>query len=120
MGGNYTITYEAWDLHGNKANAVNRTVIVADTQNPYVKLNAAQGALVEIYARTNESQSLTIPDSGATCHDDCDQSIGSPTTSWDRPFNDKVLGNYVRTYTCQDAGMRTSSITRTFKVVDND
>jgi len=113
----YSITYDAWDLAGNKAVTQVRKVIVSDNTAPTATLVGEHR--VTHYARTATGQDEVIQDDGATCDDACDRSTITPTMSWDREFNDRVLGDYVRTYTCEDNAGHKSSVTRTFTIEDN-
>merc|ERR1711871_439373 len=95
----YSITYDAWDLAGNKAVTQVRKVIVSDNTAPTATLVGEHR--VAHYARTATGQDEVIQDDGATCDHACDRSTITPTMSWDREFNDRVLGDYVRTYTLE-------------------
>jgi hypothetical protein len=126
-----TINYNAKDYAENAAPQVPRTVITVDTITPAVKLigsspivfsseNCKSKAACE--AADHHKGNLDNMDPGATCSDLCDTGVAWATNggmSWGpRTFNARVLGNYVRTYSCSDKCGNTGEATRTFTVVD--
>lgn len=125
--GTYSVDYTAFDEQGLKATA-KRTVIVEDTTPPVAKLVSPELNPIVHYSRTADKINTGALDwqkkielanaNGATCSDDCDTGIAKPTLSWDRTVNDKVLGDYILTYTCQDAAGLKHSVSRTYTIED--
>jgi hypothetical protein len=111
--GHYTVTYNAHDYAGNAATEQTRPVEVVDTTVPVVTLNGPQGSTVTHYAGE------TFSDDGATCADTCDMALPAIDLTWSRTWNDKQLGDYIRTYTCTDASSNVGTTTRKFTIVDN-
>jgi len=132
----YTITYKAHDYANNYATEKTRTVEVRDTTKPVVTLNA--DTEVVHYAcdpnhptRTADHPQndgtvaaacpgLTDPANSVTCTDTCAPAEITPVRTWNRNFNEKVLGDYIRTYTCTDAAGNADSVTRKFTIVDEE
>merc|ERR1711998_15860 len=59
-----------------------------------------------------------IKDKGVRTSDRCDKNLPPVKTSWDKKFNDRKVGTYMRTYSVKDASGNKAEITRTFVVVD--
>jgi hypothetical protein len=137
----YTITYKAHDYANNEAAPKTRTVEVRDTTKPVVtrvgnaeethyacdpnhptrdtnhpQHDASNTNAVE----TGACPGLVDPASSVTCTDTCAPAVITPVRTWNRNFNEKVLGDYIRTYTCTDAAGNADSVTRKFTIVDEE
>jgi hypothetical protein len=146
--GNRTLKYTCLDYSSNEAAEVTRQVITHDTHSPTLILtdhgkntilNATQhaedtdiviynvtAARIEahenVYNHVSIHSPLETEFGGAYSSDSCDASINnnSVTVSWGpRPFNGKVLGDYVRTYTVSDGSNNKAIKTRTYTVIDS-
>jgi hypothetical protein len=60
------------------------------------------------------------PANSVTCTDTCAPAEITPVRTWNRNFNEKVLGDYIRTYTCTDTATNADSVTRKFTIVDEE
>jgi len=109
--GSYSVTYDVTDKNKNVADTVTRVVNVVDTVKPTVTLKG-QDKIVHYSADQ-------FNDPGATTADSCDKKLPAYDMGWNRNFNDRVLGDYVRTYSVSDASGNANSAQRTFTVVDN-
>ena len=58
--GKYTVTYNAVDLRGNEADAVEKIVSVGDTENPVISLSSALDSLLEDGFVLGQNNTLTI------------------------------------------------------------
>ncbi len=110
--GQYTVTYDAVDITGNRAKQATRTVIVVaegeDITPPVVTLNGE--AEVEVW------QGYEYEEQGATAIDD-----GTDVTSRiaiTSSVNTGVLGDYVVTYSVTDAAGNIGVATRVVHVVE--
>jgi hypothetical protein len=108
--GDYTVTYNAVDANNNHAVEQTRVVHVRDTVAPTATLTG--GSIVHYSGRT-------FADTGVTCVDDCDKALPAVTMAWNRPWDDKGIGHYTRTYTCCDASTNCHSVERNFEVIDD-
>jgi hypothetical protein len=109
--GTYAVTYDTTDDNGNKAVQVARSVNVVDTSKPSIAL-VGQPQVVH-YSEDN------IVDGGVTTSDTCDKALGAATKTWNKPFNQRKIGEYIRTYEVTDASGNKNSVTRTFDLQDN-
>lgn len=112
--GTYTIRYDATDSNGNPATYKSRTVEVRDTTNPKVTLIGETKMTHHVYQAPGHLQ-----DPFATCEDTCDTTIGAPVATWDKPWNERVIGCYLRTYTCTDASGNSAATERTICIEDH-
>jgi hypothetical protein len=124
------VCYTGSDRHGNVATQKCRHINVKDTTSPTHTLRGKK--IHVIYA------GQPFVDHGTTCVDLCDRSkffwsnrnpVAKYATSakntripidmhFKRPYNNKVAGDYVRCYDCKDKARLTTTICRTFRVVD--
>jgi hypothetical protein len=109
--GTYAVTYDTTDTNNNKAAQVARSVGVVDTTKPSIAL-VGQPQVVH-YSEDN------IVDGGVTTSDTCDKSLGAATKTWNKAFNQRKIGEYIRTYEVTDASGNKNSVTRTFDLQDN-
>jgi len=108
---NYEVEYNARDAHMNQADPKTRVVNVVDTLPPTLTLQGQQ----TITHHAGEA----LNDPGVHCVDACSHVLNEAiATEWDKPFNDTTLDDYVKTYTCTDNAGLSSTIDRTFTVVD--
>jgi hypothetical protein len=121
----YTITYDAKDNAQLAAKTMSRKVQVRDTKRPTASLVAngkQEKEVVEIVS--TEVPLATFPEDrepGATCYDTCDTSGNDmlQAYSWgNKNWNEMVMGDYFRTYTCKDASNNVHSVVRKFQLVD--
>jgi len=135
VAGKFQVTYVATDRDNNRAEAI-RQLSVVDTTAPVLSLNVkgTDGVVYEcgkgkscdtLYSTKSHHSDNKIEefDAGFTVTDSCDEHIGAAqvTKSWGKqPFDRRVLGAYIRTYTATDAAGNTASQTRTFHVVDEE
>ena len=114
--GTYTVTYTSIDSSGNEATPVTRTVIVEDTEAPYVQSNVQT-------ITTHNSQNLTIDAvlSGITVVDDHDLTFdGSYTVTVDNyTGNESIDGSYTVTLEATDAAGNIMTHTITIVVIDD-
>merc|ERR1712100_892323 len=96
---------------GNKAKTQTRRVKVVDTTKPMMKLKGDK----EVVHYSGKK----FTDAGVWTKDTCDKKLAPVTMKWDKPFNDRVVGTYLRTYTVVDASGNSNSKRRTFTIVDN-
>jgi hypothetical protein len=106
----YTVTYTASDNANNPATPAVRAVSVTDTTNPVI-------ALIGDHEVVHYSGNTRV-DSGTTCTDTCDSAPTTLATTWSRPWNDKVLGEYIATYQCNDGSTNSDTITRKYTIID--
>jgi hypothetical protein len=125
--GNYHVTYSATD-HDSNTQTRTRQITVKDTTNPVLTLLGSKTG-GSVYATryltksTNTDDSIESVDGGFTVTDACDEHIGPAqvTKSWGKiPFNRKMVGAYIRTYTATDAAGNSDTQKRTFWVVDQE
>jgi hypothetical protein len=109
--GKYTVTFDVRDKAGNKATTVTRDVKVVDTTKPAMSLKGDK----EVVHYSGKK----FTDAGVVTKDTCDKNLAPVTMKWDKPFNDRIVGTYLRTYTVVDASGNTNSARRTFTIVDN-
>jgi hypothetical protein len=109
--GDYSVTYDAKDTAGNVAKTMTRGVLVRDTTKPQISLKG--NPVVVHYSEQN------FVDPGATTSDTCDKSLSPFTTTWNKAFNDRTLGDYIRTYSVTDHSGNKAAISRKFTIVDN-
>ncbi|VVB70368.1 HYR domain protein [uncultured archaeon] len=110
--GDYTVTYDVTDAHGNKATQVVRTVHVIDTDNPVITLLGFDPVTLEVHSTYN--------DAGATAIDDVDGDLTNSIVT-NNPVNSDVVGNYTVTYNVNDAhGNSATQVTRTVSIIDNE
>jgi len=131
------LKYNAFDFAMNAAPEVTRHVTTVDTVAPVVNLVGENTKILKYCQKNcgNGSEDLATCESathhidrkldgvdpGATCSDQCDASVSDDdvTMSWGpRTFNARVLGDYVRTYSCSDGCANEKKITRTIVVED--
>jgi hypothetical protein len=112
--GDYVVRYTASDKAGNGAKAQKRTVTVRDTIKPFMALKGSKHIVVHSQTK--------MPEPGVTVHDSCDKRLNNKakkyTMSWNKKYTDRVIGNYIRTYSTQDQSGNKNSIKRTFQVID--
>ena len=110
--GNYTVTYDVTDAHGNHADQVNRTVRVIDTTAPVITMNGA--------SPINVTVGSAYTDAGANASDNLDGNLTSSIITTVNPvINTSVVGTYTVTYDVTDAhGNAATQVTRTVHVVD--
>jgi len=109
--GHYKVYFNCRDRAMNHAKTRTRRVIVRDTLKPTIKLLG----LSEIVHYAGEKFS----DPGSTCWDRCAKRNVKTVLNWSRQWNDRVLGDYLRTYTCTDPSHNWRKIVRKFTIVDN-
>merc|ERR1711865_180892 len=109
--GVYTVVYSAKDLSGNKANKKTRTIRVRDTTKPTIAVRGKD----HIVHYSQEK----FRDPGVKRSDSCDTLKIKVTKSWNKAFNERKLGDYIRTYSIQDASGNKASTQRIYSVVDN-
>jgi|GEM_PF-3060877 len=114
--GTYTVTYLSTDSSGNEATPVTRTVIVEDTEAPYVQSNVQT-------ITTYNSQNLTIDAvlAGITVVDDHDLTFdGSYIVTVDNyTGNESIDGSYTVTLQATDAAGNVMTHTITIVVIDD-
>lgn len=112
----YTVTYTSTDSAGNEATPITRTVIVEDTEAPYVQSNVST-------ITTYNSQNLTIDAvlSGITVVDDHDDAFdGTYTVTVDNyTGNESIEGSYDVTLTATDASGNVMTHVITIVVIDD-
>ena len=109
--GNYTISYNATDAHGNIADTVTRTVHVVDTTKPVITLEGDA-------EMTLEALESTYTEPGATATDNYDGDI-TESIVISGSVNKDVVGDYTIRYNVTDAnGNAADEVTRTIHVVD--
>nr|WP_211665116.1 immunoglobulin-like domain-containing protein [Leucothrix arctica] len=106
--GSYTVTYSARDAAGNSAEAISRTVIVADIQAPEI----------ELYGETEVNVTLNTAyiDEGYNAWDDLDYSVEVVVTG---EVDTSELGDYELVYSASDNAGNISELTRTVSVIDD-
>jgi len=111
--GKYAVTYNVKDIAGNAAVTKTRVVNVVDTTKPKIWLVGAREIV--------HYSGAAFKDPGAKTWDKCEKKLGPYGVQWNRKFNDRKLGHYIRTYKIQDNGApkNTQTVQRTFSVVDN-
>merc|ERR1719230_2335299 len=107
----YTLRYDATDSNGRVAAPKARRVQVIDTRKPRITLNG-EPEMQHNVTQAPDFKKVEFNDPMASCSDDCDQQITLSEPVWDRPWNDRVIGCYTRTYTCRDASSNSASATR--------
>merc|ERR1711966_334471 len=138
--GTHSLDYTCSDYADNEAATVTRTINTVDTHQPTLTLKH-NGATEDfgnthtvIYELKDDDASTDVTkihadeESQIYCEDSCDKNVNADTDgqngfsmSWGpRAFNAKILGDYVRTYTCSDADDNTATKTRTYTVIDSD
>jgi hypothetical protein len=139
--GTHSLDYTCEDFAANEAATVTRTVNTVDTHQPTLTLlhdgNQIDGDTHKVIYQLGGESGVTNDDATdvtrihtgvsvqASCEDSCDASVSETDSkfsmSWGpRAFNAKILGDYVRTYTCSDVDNNIATKTRTYTVVDND
>merc|ERR1711990_1027928 len=109
--GTYTVGYDATDKSGNKAFRKTRTVTVVDTTKPTIALKGKEHIVHYSQDKFREP--------GVQTADTCDKTKLKVSKTWNKAFNERKLGDYVRTYTVKDASGNTASTQRIYSVVDN-
>lgn len=109
--GKYTVKYAVSDLAGNAAKCPVRPVSVVDTIKPKIWIRGAR--------RIVHYSGSPFKDPGAKTSDRCDKKLAPYGVRWNRKFNDRKLGDYIRTYSVRDASSNKNTVQRTFSVVDN-
>jgi hypothetical protein len=109
--GKYTVTYSATDLSNNKSNKPSRTVSVIDTTKPTCAVRGKKHII-------HYSQD-SFKEPGVQRADTCDTSKLTVSKKWNKAFNERKIGDYVRTYTVNDASGNTCKTQRVYSVVDN-
>ena len=108
--GQYIVTYDAVDAHGNAAVQVTRTVNVVDTVVPVITIWGVSPVTVEV--------GHGYVDDGASAWDVYDGSLTSQIVVVN-PVNTAVVGSYTVTYNVKDSsGNAAVEVTRTVNVVD--
>ena len=107
--GTYLVTYNVSDAAGNAAVQKVRTVKVADTTKPVVKINGSSSVTLQI---NNPYTEL-----GATATDNYDGDITARIVTAGT-VNTTVFGTYYITYTATDSSNNTTVAKRTVKVAD--
>jgi hypothetical protein len=145
--GDYEIKYEAEDHATNKADPKTRLVQVRDTTKPVMFMDGEHEVIVETcdpnhpdrnadHAQHNvdnakppcSADPSKPKDWPVTCTDSCGGNSDGDLANlnarvkedWDRQFTGVDLGDYIRTYTCDDPEGNASFMTRKFTVVDSD
>jgi len=106
-----TVTYDCKDKAGNKAVTKSRAVSIVDTTKPAIALKGDR----EVVHYSGKK----FTDAWVTQSDICDKKLAKASAKWNKPFNDKKVGTYIRTYTATDASGNTNAVRRTFTIVDN-
>eukprot|EP00937_MAST-01D_sp_MAST-1D-sp2_P003618 g3618.t1 len=126
--GTYRVIYNAKDFAENPADEKTRVVNVRDSLSPRVTLDGIEfvkdRSETDLHSETTTHEAdenapmWTEPD--WSCDDDCDRTGNGmkQAPTWDKPWNDRVIGDYFRTYTCKDESGNTHSARRKFTVVD--
>ncbi|MDA7512821.1 DUF5011 domain-containing protein, partial [Verrucomicrobia bacterium] len=106
--GTYTLTYTATDAAGNAANALIRTVVVADTMAPVITLQGSAEMDVFINA--------PFVDVGSSVNDSFESGLTATVTG---NVDTATVGVYTLSYNVSDgAGNTAAEVTRTVNVVD--
>ena len=109
--GDYTITYNVSDSHGNVAEEVTRTISVVDTTVPVITLNGDANINVEVGS--------TYTDAGASALDNYDGDITNAIVIGGDTIDPNTLGSYTITFNVSDAqGNAAIEVTRTVTIVD--
>ena len=107
--GDYTVTYDVVDSHGNPATQVTRTVHVVDTTIPVISMNGTD-MIIEVGA--------PYVDAGATALDNYDGDITANIVTVNS-VDSNTVGNYIVTYNVVDAhGNVATQVTRNVTVQD--
>jgi len=109
--GDYAVTYTSTDATGNISPVSTRQVQVRDTTKPTITIKGAA-------AMVHYSEDA-FAEPGVTYADTCDKTLATHSQKWNKAFNDRKLGDYVRTYSVTDKSGNTNSVTRKYTVVDN-
>jgi hypothetical protein len=137
--GPYQMNYNLVDATGNTAIQKTRTINVVDTEKPTIALVGNSLVIHYSDSTSNPTGSTDGPvEEGYTCVDWCDP---APTVAyaWGNledgtgaagadadlstaaiTFDDRKLGDYYRYYTCTDHSGNIDTVTRTFRVQDNE
>ncbi|MDA7675713.1 DUF5011 domain-containing protein, partial [bacterium] len=108
--GTYTLTYTATDAAGNAANALIRTVVVADTMAPVITLQGSAEMDVFINA--------PFVDPGSIVNDSFESGLTATVTG---NVDTATAGVYTLSYNVSDgAGNTAAEVARTVNVVDQD
>ncbi len=108
--GDYNVTYNTTDNHGNDAVEVNRTVTVVDREAPEITLNG--DATIEVEGATE------FVDPNATV-DDNYYTMTTPIEANTSELNMSKVGDYNITYSATDGSGNHSELNRTVQVRDN-
>jgi hypothetical protein len=139
--GNYQVVYSAKDTANNQA-ALTRTITIVDTGAPSIQIENSDEVKYQSNVKlTREGggdvlfngfhgSAYSVPEGGVTVSDACDTHINhksggkqlpdSVSFAWDKPYNARQIGSYVKTYTVKDHAGHTASASRTYHVVDQE
>jgi hypothetical protein len=109
--GKYTVTYDVKDKALNEADTQTRNIKVVDTTKPKIALKGD----TEVVHYSGKK----FTDAWVTTSDLCDKALAKATAKWDKPFNDRKVGTYIRTYKAVDYTGNSNSVRRTFTIIDN-
>merc|ERR1711865_1073916 len=109
--GKYTVTYTAKDRSNNKSNKVVRRITVRDTTRPTCSVRGRKHII-------HYSQDK-FKDPGVKRADTCDKKKMKVQRNWNKAFNERKIGDYVRTYKVKDVSGNSCTTQRVYSVVDN-
>ena len=106
--GNYIVTYNVTDAHGNAAAQVTRSVDVVDVTSPVITITGANPMTIEVGG--------TYTELGAVADDDVDPDFAAIPSG---TVNTSAVGTYTITYNATDSSTNAAvAVTRTVNVVD--
>merc|ERR1719183_1698818 len=111
--GKYSVVYSATDKSKNPSTPknLNRVVNVVDTTSPTCSIRG----LSHIVHYSQDK----FRDPGLKRTDTCDKSKLPVFKKWNKAFNERKIGDYVRTYSVRDASGNKCTAQRVYSVVDN-
>jgi hypothetical protein len=111
--GKYSVVYSATDKSKNPSTPknLNRVVNVVDTTSPTCSIRG----LSHIVHYSQDK----FRDPGLKRTDTCDKSKLRVFKKWNKAFNERKIGDYVRTYSVNDASGNKCTAQRVYSVVDN-
>merc|ERR1719409_2701266 len=111
--GKYSVVYSATDKSKNPSTPknLNRVVNVVDTTSPTCSIRG----LSHIVHYSQDK----FRDPGLKRTDTCNKSKLRVFKKWNKAFNERKIGDYVRTYSVKDASGNKCTAQRVYSVVDN-